>query len=76
MNVPMNAPSQFKDLNEFLAKHSAKNEQKVGEASCSTHTRIPDKELNIYPGSYIIPREELDTFYRLYYESVFIKQRK
>ena len=25
-------PSQFKDLNEFLAKHSAKNEQKVGEA--------------------------------------------
>lgn len=30
MNVPMNAPSQFKDLNEFLAKHSAKNEQKGG----------------------------------------------
>ena len=76
MSTNMNSSSHFKDLNEFLAKHSAKNEQKVGEASCSTHTRIPDKELNIYPGSYIIPNEELETFYNLYYDSIFIKKRK
>ena len=48
MTTNMNSSSQFKDLNEFLAKHSAKNEQKVGESLSFTHTRIGDKELNIY----------------------------
>jgi P4 family phage/plasmid primase-like protien len=64
--------SQFKDLNEFLAKHNAKNEKGL----TITHTRIPDKELGIYAGSYIIPKEELQTFYSLYYENIFIKKRK
>ena len=44
MNNLMTTSSQFKDLNEFLAKHSAKNER----GQISTHTRIPDKDLNIY----------------------------
>jgi P4 family phage/plasmid primase-like protien len=64
--------SQFKDLNEFLAKHSAKNER----GKISTHTRIPDKDLNIYGGSYVIPKEELETFYSLYYDNIFVKKRK
>jgi len=68
--------SQFKDLNEFLAKHSAKNEPKTNGSVNITHTRIPDKELNIYPGAYIIPKEDLPTFYNLYYESIFDKKRK
>jgi len=68
--------SQYKDLNEFLAKHSAKNEQKIGDSTISTHTRIPDKDMNIYPGSYVIPKEELPLFYNLYYDSIFIKKRK
>ena len=73
----MASSSQFKDLNEFLAKHSMKNEQKsAGEPSLHTHTRIPDKEHNIYAGSYLIPNSELDTFYRLYYDSVFVQKRK
>ena len=72
MNNSMTSSSQFKDLNEFLAKHSAKNEQ----GKIATHTRIPDKELNIYGGSYIIPKEELKTFYSLYHESIFVKKRK
>jgi P4 family phage/plasmid primase-like protien len=76
MNITMSQQSQFKDLNEFLAKHSAKNEQKIGEMSCSTHTRIPDKDLNIYAGSYLIPKEELPLFYSLYYESIFVKNKK
>ncbi|MCJ7801997.1 MAG: phage/plasmid primase, P4 family [Candidatus Marinimicrobia bacterium] len=76
MNVQMTSSSQFKDLNEFLAKHSAKNEQKVGEVSSSTHTRIPDKDHNIYAGSYIIPTNELQLFYGLYYESIFVQKRK
>jgi P4 family phage/plasmid primase-like protien len=69
----INSSSQFKDLNEFLAKHSAKNES--GDVK-ATHTRIPDPKLNIYGGSYIIPKESLHTFYKLYYEHVFVKKRK
>ena len=72
----MTSSSHFKDLNEFLAKHSAKNEQKPGDAISFTHTRIPDKEQNIYPGAYVIPKDELSIFYSLYYDSIFIKKRK
>jgi P4 family phage/plasmid primase-like protien len=74
----MSSSCQFKDLNEFLAKHSVKNNEskKVGDSACCTHTRIPDKDLNIYAGSYIIPKEELPTFHSLYYDSIFVKKRK
>lgn len=65
----MSITSQFKDINEFLAKHCTKDGQ-------STHTRIPDKALNIYGGSYIIPREDLETFYKLYTDYVFTKKKK
>lgn len=74
MSLPIMKPSQFKDLNEFLAKHSNKNSST--ENISYTHTRIPDKELNIYPGCYIIPKEELSTFYALYYEKIFEKKQK
>ena len=76
MSITMTSPSQFKDLNEFLAKHSAKNEPKTGDTISFTHTRIPDKENNIYAGAYIIPKEELSVFYSLYYDSIFNKKRK
>ena len=76
MNNPMINTSQFKDLNEFLAKHSAKNEPKTNGSVNITHTRIPDKDLNIYAGAYIIPKEDLPTFYNLYYDSIFDKKRK
>ena len=42
--------SQFKDLNEFLVKHSTKNALE-GERGAATHTRIGNKELNIYGGA-------------------------
>jgi P4 family phage/plasmid primase-like protien len=64
--------SQYKDLSEFLAKHSAKNNSGV----VPTHTRIPNKDLNIYGGSYVIPKEELNAFYELYYDHIFVKKKK
>jgi hypothetical protein len=78
MNKTMISSSHFKDLNEFLAKHSAKNPDgnKPGESISFTHTRIPDKDMNIYAGAYVIPKEELSVFYNLYYESIFVKKRK
>jgi P4 family phage/plasmid primase-like protien len=66
----MEMTSQFKDLNEFLAKHNAKNE-KLNSGISATHTRIGDKELNIYGGSYIIPKEVLSIFHSLYHDSIF-----
>jgi P4 family phage/plasmid primase-like protien len=72
---------QFRDLNEFLYKHSAKtNENTSSETNSNgithTHTRIPNKELNIYPASYIIPNESLPEFYALYYDHIFVKKKK
>ena len=72
MSITMSTTSQFKDLNEFLAKHSAKNvTNNAGSTLSISHTRIPDKELNIYAGAYIIPKEELNVFYSLYYNHIF-----
>ena len=77
MSIVMSVTSQFKDLNEFLAKHSAKNvTNNTGSTLSISHTRIPDKELNIYAGSYIIPKEERDVFYSLYYNHIFEKKFK
>jgi len=59
----------YRDLSEFLSKHITKPEEQC------THTRIPDKSLNIYAGSYHIPSKELPTFYTLYYPHVFTKKK-
>ena len=78
MTTNMTATSQFKDLNEFMAKHSTKNTEanKNCDSISFTHTRIGDKENNIYAGAYVIPNEELPIFYNLYYDSIFVKKRK
>jgi P4 family phage/plasmid primase-like protien len=76
MSITMTTSSQFKDLNEFLAKHSAKNVSNGNSSLSISHTRIPDKELQIYAGAYIIPKEDLPAFYNLYYDYVFEKKRK
>ena len=64
--------SNFKDLSEFLAKHNAKGDKSLQ----ITHTRIGDKDLNIFAGAYSIPKEELHVFHNLYYDNVFVKKRK
>jgi P4 family phage/plasmid primase-like protien len=73
----MSSTSQFKDLNSFLAKHSAKNEKNEHKDSgiSHTHTRIGDQSLNIYGGSYIIPKEEQQAFMNLYYQQVFVQKK-
>jgi P4 family phage/plasmid primase-like protien len=62
---------EFTGLLEFLTAHSAKDKKDE-----STHTRIPDKELGIYPGSYSVSSGELNDFFKLYYDHVFVKKRK
>ena len=70
----MISTSQYNDLSDFLAKHNSKNKNK--DKDVITHTRIGNQELNIYGGSFSINKEELPVFYRLYYEHVFVKNRK
>mgnify|MGYP000267355990 CR=1 FL=1 len=40
-----------------------------------THTRIGDKNNNIYGGSYHIAGDDLQTFYNLYYKEVFVNNQ-
>jgi P4 family phage/plasmid primase-like protien len=58
-----------KTLTEFLINH------KAGDKG-ATHTRICDKNLNIYGGSYHVDNEEMETFYKLYYDNVFVQKKK
>jgi len=78
MTTPIHMTSQYRDLTEFLVKHNAKNDvANLGTpAHTHTHTRIGDKTLNIFGGSYIIPKEDLPIFYKLYYDHVFIRKKQ
>jgi len=70
MNTMSTSQQFYNDLNDFLTKHVSQGQGNI------THTRIGSKELNVYGGSYSIPKEELSTFHRLYYEHIFVKGRK
>jgi len=76
MSIPKTEQVKYNNLSEFLAKHSVKNVTNAGKNVSYTHTRLPNKELNIYPGSYIISKEELTDFYNLIYEHIFEKKNK
>jgi P4 family phage/plasmid primase-like protien len=62
--------STYHNFDDFLRNHTCKERKYV------THTRIPDKKLGIYGGSYSIPDEELDLFYKLYSKHVLIDGNK
>lgn len=67
---------KYKDLQEFLLKHTLKTDDKKTKKNVyPTHTRIPDKNLNIYGGSYNIPDNEWSIFMQLYHEYVFVKKK-
>jgi P4 family phage/plasmid primase-like protien len=60
----------YGDLFDFLRAHKTTKEE-----GNITHTRIGNKKENVYGGSYSIPDEELDLFYKLYHEHVFVKNK-
>jgi len=66
---------QYRDLSEFLAKHNVNEYKKDGGGVSFTHTRIPDKKLEIYGGAYVIPKEDEPIFWKLYYEHIFVKNK-
>jgi hypothetical protein len=62
----MNAANAIQSFETFLLTH--KYEKTPGHSY--THTRMPSKELQIFGGSYYIPDEDLDEFYKLYTEKM------
>lgn len=61
---------KYKDLTDYLTKHNA---NKIGKSP--THTRIGDKKLDVYGGSYHIDDDSVEPFYKHYYEKVFVKKQ-
>jgi P4 family phage/plasmid primase-like protien len=55
-------------LGEYLKKHKAE------KGGVYTHTRIGDKNSNIYAGSFNIPHSETKKFHKLYVQHVFKKK--
>ena len=71
----MSSSSHFKDLSEFMTKHSICNNNN-NEHLEVTHTRIGSKDHNIYGGKFHIPSSDLPLFFRLYYEDIFVRKKK
>ncbi len=74
--IHMSEDTKYKDLKEFLSKHGSKKNDGSDEKLEITHTRIADKDLNIFGGAYHIPNDELEVFRKLYYNHVFVNKNK
>ena len=71
----MTSSSHYNDLYDFLTKHNHKKNDENGNNEI-THTRMPSTELKVYGAAYHIGKEEIPIFNKLYYEHVFVKNRK
>ena len=61
------------NLTEFLIKSLIKHDDKIKLPI--TNTRIGDKELNIFGGSYHISDDKYETFLNIYHQNVFEKNK-
>lgn len=62
-------------MSKSLANFLFENKTEKNSGVSPTHTKIGDKDLNIYPGSYNIPDDKLSTFHPIYYNDVFINNK-
>ena len=62
-------------LNSFLKQYNVKGENNPNN-NPPTHTRIGDKDSQIFGGSYYIPQDKLSLFYELYCDDIFNKKNK
>jgi P4 family phage/plasmid primase-like protien len=73
----MTTEMTYKNLEEFLSKHKTKKDDSSGNPVNLkyTHTRIGDKKLGIFAGSYHIPDDAMNIFYKLYYDHIFLQEK-
>ena len=61
-----------KSYKQFMADHQI---QKGSKLEC-THTKMPDPKYNVFGASYNIQQDDLEEFYKLYEDHVFVKGNK
>ena len=61
-------------MDEFLRQYKIKESERSDKTP--THQRIGNKEHGIYGGSYYIPEEKLNDFYKIYYEHIIVNGNK
>lgn len=66
----------YRDVTDFLIKHTIQKGAQTTNPKTITNTRIGDKEQNIFGGSYHIPESEYPTFLALYYRDVIAVNKK
>ena len=59
-----NKQLKFTSLDDFV--NSCKINKNDKDKPLSTHTRMGDKDLNKYPGSFHIPQKKKEFFYDIY----------
>jgi hypothetical protein len=62
-------------MTQSLANSLFENKIVKNSGVSPTHTKIGDKDLNIYPGSYHISDDKLSTFHQSYYNEVFVNNK-
>ena len=72
MNIMTTTSSQYKDLSDFLSKHTTSYLKNNGSSNEKneleiTHTRIKSEAHNVYGAAYHIDKDELTTLYNLLY---------
>lgn len=71
VTIPKTNKMNHKKLFDFLKEHLITKESQLD----STNTRITDKGLNVFGGSYHIPQEDYLEFLNLYINEVFTKNK-
>lgn len=71
-----NTGIKYRELSDFLIKHTHKKDPNTTNPKPVTNTRIGDPKLGIYGGSYHIPDNEYETFLSFYAEEAFVKKKK
>jgi P4 family phage/plasmid primase-like protien len=63
-----------KKYNDYMMQHNTKSPELSDKSH--THTRMPNTDLNIYGGSFVISKTELKDFLTIYAQHVFVNKRK
>ena len=67
--------TSYKDLNDFLIKHTLSEKNNLLDSNLDiTHTRIPGNK--VYGAKFHIPSDELQIFFKLYYEDIFVNKKQ
>ena len=66
----------YRDLTDFLIKHTVQKGTQTTNPKTITNTRIGDKDQNIFGGSYHIPDSDYPTFLSIYHRDVIASNKK